>query len=290
MIHTSRQLKDLIRNLSRSTGIEAHVLIRRYMMERLLERISLSPYRDRFILKGGLLVSALVGMDIRATMDIDTTVKGLPVTETQMESIMREIMAVPIEDGVSFRINSIGSIMEEMEYSGIRMSLEALLDNSVTPLKLDISTGDVITPGEIQYSYKLMFEERSIPLMSYPLETVLAEKLETILSRTTINSRMRDFYDIHVLRETFVREINTETLTTALTATAGSRGSLNQMHNAEAILQAIANSHELQSLWENYQKKYKYALPYPWEVIIRSVRQLSADAGLLPLAEETVSS
>ena len=290
MIHTSRQLKDLIRNLSRSTGIEAHVLIRRYMMERLLERISLSPYRDRFILKGGLLVSALVGMDIRATMDIDTTVKGLPVTETQMESIMREIMAVPIEDGVSFRINSIGSIMEEMEYSGIRMSLEALLDNSVTPLKLDISTGDVITPGEIQYSYKLMFEERSIPLMSYPLETVLAEKLETILSRTTINSRMRDFYDIHVLRETFVREINTETLTKALTATAGSRGSLNQMHNAEAILQAIANSHELQSLWENYQKKYKYALPYPWEVIIRSVRQLSADAGLLPLAEETVSS
>ena len=280
MIHTSRQLKDLVRNLAGSTGIEAHVLIRRYMMERLLERISCSPYRESFVLKGGLLVSALVGLDIRATMDIDTTVKGLPVTAADMETIITEIMAIPIEDGVSFRIKSIDNIMEEMEYGGIRISLEALLDNSVTPLKLDISTGDAITPREIRYSYKLMFEDRSIPLMTYPLETVLAEKLETILSRDTINSRMRDFYDIHVLCETFALEINTETLTKALTATAEKRNSLNQLNNAEAILQAIENSPEMRSLWEGYQKKNKYAEPYPWEVIMQSVRQLSADAEL----------
>ena len=215
MIHTSRQLKDLVRNLARSSGIEAHVLIRRYMMERLLERISLSPYKDSFILKGGMLVSALVGVDTRATMDIDATVKGLPVTASGMERILTEIIAIPIDDGVQFRIKDSSDIMEEMEYSGVRLSMEALLDNSVTPLKLDISTGDVITPREIRYPYKLMFEDRSIPLMIYPLETVLAEKLETILSRSTLNSRMRDYYDIQILQEAFSQEIDTSILAKA---------------------------------------------------------------------------
>lgn len=280
MIHTSRQLKDLIRNLAKTTGIEAHVLIRRYMMERLLERITLSPYKDCFILKGGLLVSALVGVNIRATMDMDTTVKGLPVTRAEMERIMTEILSVPLEDAVQFRIRNINDIMEEMEYSGIRVSLEALLDNSVTPLKLDISTGDIITPQEIQYPYKLMFEDRSIPLMAYPLETVLAEKLETILSRSTLNSRMRDYYDIYVLYDMFSQEITGSTLTKALTATAGKRGSLDQLQNAEKILAAIGESTELQQLWKDYQKKNRYAEFIVWENIMQSIRKLLLTAGL----------
>ena len=280
MIHTSRQLKDLVRNLARSSGIEAHVLIRRYMMERLLERISLSPYKDSFILKGGMLVSALVGVDTRATMDIDATVKGLPVTASGMERILTEIIAIPIDDGVQFRIKDSSDIMEEMEYSGVRLSMEALLDNSVTPLKLDISTGDVITPREIRYPYKLMFEDRSIPLMIYPLETVLAEKLETILSRSTLNSRMRDYYDIQILQEAFSQEIDTSILAKALIATAEKRGSIGQLHDALAILSAVEDSPELRKLWKMYQKKNTYATSYTWEYIMRSVRQLCEKAGL----------
>ncbi len=281
MIHTSRQLKDLIRNLAKSTGIEAHVLIRRYMMERLLERISLSPYHDSFILKGGMLVSSLVGVNIRATMDMDTTVRGLPVTVADMERIINEILSIPLEDAVQFRIRSISNIMDEMEYSGIRVSLEALLDNSITPLKLDISTGDVITPQEIQYPYKLMFEDRNIPLMAYPLETVLAEKLETVLSRSTLNSRMRDYYDIHILYETYSQELDNNTLTKALTATAGKRGTLNQLQDTDLILNAIEESAELQQLWKEYQQKNKYAAYISWENVVASTRKLSAAANLL---------
>lgn len=281
MIHTARQLKDLVRNLAMSTGIEAHVLIRRYMMERLMERIALSPYKDSFILKGGMLVSALVGVDNRATMDIDATVKGLPVTASDMERILTEIVTIPIDDGVQFRIRGSSDIMEEMEYSGVRISMEALLENSITPLKLDISTGDAITPREIRYPYKLMFEERSISLMVYPLETVLAEKLETILSRSTLNSRMRDFYDIQVLHMTYVQEIDGGTLAKALTATAEKRGTLNQLRNAAAILRAVEASPELRQLWEAYQRKNKYADAYIWESIMRSVQLLCEEAGLL---------
>ena len=281
MIHTARQLKDLVRNLAMSTGIEVHVLIRRYMMERLMERIALSPYKDSFILKGGMLVSALVGVDNRATMDIDATVKGLPVTASDMERILTEIVTIPIDDGVQFRIRGSSDIMEEMEYSGVRISMEALLENSITPLKLDISTGDAITPREIRYPYKLMFEERSISLMVYPLETVLAEKLETILSRSTLNSRMRDFYDIQVLHMTYVQEIDGGTLAKALTATAEKRGTLNQLRNAAAILRAVEASPELRQLWEAYQRKNKYADAYIWESIMRSVQLLCEEAGLL---------
>ena len=280
MIHTSRQLKDLVRNLAKSTGIEAHVLIRRYMMERLLERISLSPFKDSFILKGGMLVSALVGVDTRTTMDIDATVKGLPVTASNMERIMTEIISIPLDDGVKLCIKSVSDIMEEMEYSGVRISMDALLDNSVTPLKLDISTGDAITPREIRFPYKLMFEARSIPLMAYPLETVLAEKLETVLSRATLNSRMRDFYDIQVLREAYCREIDKDMLNAALSATAQKRGSLPLLREAESILGAIEASADLRQQWHAYQRKYKYAEPYDWDAVICSVRSLSIDAGL----------
>ena len=281
MIRSSRQLKDLVRNLAKSSGIEAHVLIRRYMMERLLERISLSLYKDSFILKGGMLVSALVGVDTRATMDMDATVKGLPVTASNMELILAEIIDIPIDDGIQFRIKGSRDIMEEMEYSGVRISIEALMDNSVTPLKLDISTGDAITPREIRYPYKLMFEDRIIPLMVYPLETVLAEKLETILSRSTFNSRMRDFYDVQVLQESFSQELDTSTLAKAFTATAEKRGSIGQTYDVESILHAIEDRPEMQKLWTEYQKKNTYAKPYTWECIMRSVRQLCKEAGLL---------
>ena len=199
MIYSSRQLKDLIRNLSKEVEIEPYVLIRKYMMERFLERVSKSKYNGSFILKGGMLVSAFVGIESRATMDIDTTIKGIPVTITEMKRMITEISDIYLEDNVKFRIKKLSEIMDEMEYTGIRFSMEAIMDGAVIPLKIDISTGDVITPGEISYSYKLMFEDRTISIMTYPVETILAEKLETVISRSITNTRMRDFYDIHVL-------------------------------------------------------------------------------------------
>ena len=168
-------------------------------MERFLERISLSEYRDKFILKGGMLVAAMVGLDARSTMDLDATVKGANVNVDNVENLISAIVSIPIDDGVKFQLKSISEIMDEAEYPGIRVNMAITFDGVVTPLKIDISTGVAITPREDRYSFKLMLEDRSIDILAYNLETVLAEKLETIITRTTTNTRMRDFYDIYIL-------------------------------------------------------------------------------------------
>ena len=278
MIHSSKQLKDLIRNLSKEVGIEAHVLIRKYMMERFLERVSSSKYNGSFILKGGMLVAAFVGVEARATMDIDTTIKGIPVTMVDMERTITEISNIDLEDNVKFRIKKVSEIMDEAEYSGIRFSIDALLDGAVIPLKIDISTGDVITPREIAYSYKLMFEDRTIHIMTYPIETVLAEKLETVISRSITNTRMRDFYDIHILLKS--QNIDADILALALERTAKKRGNFNLLENAESVLKVVKSDEDMKRLWDIYQKKFKYAGEYTWDEVIHSVRELSIEAKL----------
>lgn len=278
MIHSSKQLKDLIRNLSKEVGIEAHVLIRKYMMERFLERVSSSKYNGSFILKGGMLVAAFVGVEARATMDIDTTIKGIPVTMVDIERTITEISNIDLEDNVKFRIKKLSEIMDEAEYSGIRFSMDALLDGAVIPLKIDISTGDVITPREIAYSYKLMFEDRTIPIMTYPIETVLAEKLETVISRSITNTRMRDFYDIHILLKS--QNINADILALALERTAKKRGNFSLLENAESVLKIVKSDEDMKRLWNIYQKKFKYAGEYTWDEVIHSVRELSIEAKL----------
>lgn len=278
MIHSSKQLKDLIRNLSKEVGIEAHVLIRKYMMERFLERVSSSKYNGSFILKGGMLVAAFVGVEARATMDIDTTIKGIPVTIVDMERTITEISNIDLEDNVKFRIKKVSEIMDEAEYSGIRFSMDAVLDGAVIPLKIDISTGDVITPREIAYSYKLMFEDRTIPIMTYPIETVLAEKLETVISRSITNTRMRDFYDIHILLKS--QNINADILALALERTAKKRGNFSLLENVESVLKIVKSDEDMKRLWNIYQKKFKYAGEYTWDEVIHSVRELSIEAKL----------
>ena len=278
MIHSSKQLKDLIRNLSKEVGIEAHVLIRKYMMERFLEGVSSSKYNGSFILKGGMLVAAFVGVEARATMDIDTTIKGIPVTMVDMERTITEISNIDLDDNVKFRIKKVSEIMDEAEYSGIRFSMDALLDGAVIPLKIDISTGDVITPREIAYSYKLMFEDRTIPIMTYPIETVLAEKLETVISRSITNTRMRDFYDIHILLKS--QNIDADILALALERTAKKRGNFSLLENAESVLKIVKSDEDMKRLWNIYQKKFKYAGEYTWDEVIHSVRELSIEAKL----------
>ena len=194
MIHTAKQLKDKVKNMSGGNSEVAQALIRTYFMERFLERVSVSEYRNNFILKGGMLVASIVGVDMRATMDIDTTVKALPLNEKDARAIIERIGELQLEDGVKFKITLVKEIMEEFNYPGIRMMIEANLERMRQPFKIDISTDDAITPGAVEYKYKLMFEDRSISVLSYNLETLLAEKMQTILARGLANTRMRDFF------------------------------------------------------------------------------------------------
>ncbi len=274
MINSARQLKDLIRNLSKEKSADAQILMRNYMMERFLERISLSEYKDKFILKGGMLVAAMVGLDARSTMDIDATVKGATVNVEDVENIIVSIIAVPLDDGVTFRVKDISEIMDEADYPGVRVSMETEFDGVRTPLKIDISTGDAITPKEIQYSFKLMLENRSIEVWAYNMETVLAEKLETIISRTSTNTRMRDFYDIHILMQQHRDTLDARVFRDALLATARKRETIKYLSEADEVFEEIENSTEMKRLWKSYQKKFSYAAKLNWEVIMASVRLL----------------
>lgn len=274
MIKTSRQLKDLIRNLSKEKVADAQLLMRNYMMERFLERVSLSTHRDKFILKGGMLVAAMVGIDARSTMDMDATVNGAAVGVDEVTDIMTEIISVRIDDGVDFHIKRVSKIMDEAEYPGVRVTMEALFDGVTTPMKIDVSTGDAITPRAIQYSFKLMFEERRIEVMAYNLETVLAEKLETVVTRTTTNTRMRDFYDLHILSQLYGSSLNADDLRSALVATAKKRGSTALMQNAEAVFDEVAASADMQKLWRDYAQKFSYATDISWQEVMASVRKL----------------
>ena len=280
MITSARQLKDKIRNLAKEKGADPQVLLRIYMMERLLERVALSEYHEKLILKGGLLVSSLVGTTMRSTMDTDMTVRGATVSQDEVRNMIEAIISFPLSDGVSFLLNDISDIMDEAEYPGIRVSMTALLEGVRVPLKLDFSTGDVITPRAIEYPYKLMFEDRTVNLLSYNLETVLAEKLETIIARTTANTRMRDFYDVYILFVLYRRELKSDTLADALKATSRKRGSLSLMANAEKVLTDLHDSKEMSALWENYRSKFRYAADISWGKVLLSVRQAAILAGL----------
>lgn len=281
MITTARQLKNLIRNLSKKKSADAQILMRNYMMERFLERISLSDYKDRFILKGGMLVAVIVGLDARSTMDLDATVKGANVSVEDVENIISSILSVPMEDGVEFQVKRISEIMEEAEYPGVRVSMETTFDGVRTPLKIDISTGDVITPREVRYSFKLMLEDRSIEVWAYNLETVLAEKLETVISRNVTNTRMRDFYDIHILKQLHGESLSASVLRDALAATATKRGTLEQMKDAAAVFDEVEESPVMAKLWQSYQKNYSYAADLSWHTVMDSVRALYAVGGIV---------
>ena len=280
MISTSRQLKDLIRNLSKEKKSEAHILIRNYMMERFLERISLSEYKNCFILKGGMLIAAMVGLDSRSTMDIDATIKGFDVSIESVQKIISEIISVPLNDNVEFKIKSVSTIMDDAEYSGIRITMESVFDGMETPLKIDISTGDVITPSEIKYDFKLMFENRSISVLAYNLETVLSEKMETIISRGITNTRMRDFYDIYILLLLQKNNISSEYMPKAFMAVANKRGSNVLLEDAKLTLEEIKESTILQKLWQNYRKSFSYASEITWDDVMDSVYKLSEIIGI----------
>ena len=273
MIKTATQLKAKVRNLSGSDSQKAQTLIRNFIMERFLERIALSQYRNNFILKGGMLVAAVVGLDTRATMDIDTTVKSLNLTKENATRIVEDIIAVEIPDGVHFKITKVTDIMEEHDYPGIRIMLEATLDKMRQAIKIDISTGDIITPGAVEYSYKLMFEERSISLWTYNLETLLAEKLETIMARGTANTRMRDFYDIYVISHQ--ESYSATTLRNAFVATSEKRNTSGQIPDFQDILKTLEMDETMKKLWEVFREDSFFVGELSWDEVIASVKKLA---------------
>nr|WP_315001506.1 nucleotidyl transferase AbiEii/AbiGii toxin family protein [uncultured Oribacterium sp.] len=268
------QLKALIKNLAKEKCISAQLVLQNYMLERFLERISLSSYRDNYIIKGGFLIASMVGLDTRATMDMDATIKGYPVKEDSIRKMIEEMLGIPIEDGITFRLQSIHEIREDDEYSGYRASLIAEYGRMAVPLKLDITSGDKITPREIEYSYKLMWENRSISILAYNLSTILAEKLETILSRADQNTRPRDYYDVYILTKLQGENIDAKSLSLALSATAEKRGSAHLLSQFWDILSTVKSSSIMKSRWENYQKDFDYAKGIEFEECCNAISTL----------------
>ena len=272
MIRTATQLKAKIRNLSGGDNDRARVLIRNFVMERFLERVALSPYRNNFILKCGMLVAAVVGLETRATLDIDTTVKSLPLTMKTARRVVEDVIRTDVPDGVSFTITKVSDIMEGHDYPGIRFILEASLDKMKQAIKVDISTGDIITPGAVEYSYKLMFEDRSISIWTYNLETLLGEKLETIMARETANTRMRDFYDIHILMSQ--KAVDCQVLKSAFLANSEKRATTALVPRFGAILEEVRTNKTMESLWEKYRKENFFVGDLTWEDVNQSVKKL----------------
>ena len=269
----SMSLKAKIRNIAKQKNLPAQVILQNYMFERLLVRLSTSEYKEKFVLKGGMLVAAIVGLDNRATMDMDTTLKNLPLTPEAIRSALEDVCDIAFDDGVVFEIGTISPIREDDIYGGYRVMLNAKFDTLLTPLSIDVSTGDAITPHAVQYNFSEIFDdEKSYELWAYNIETVMAEKVETILRRGVFNTRPRDFYDAYILTTT--QKFDKTVFTEALNATAAHRGTAEQITDVPGILHNIETSTELKMMWDKYRKQFAYAKEIEYMSIMTVLRQL----------------
>ena len=266
-------LKAKIRNIAKAKNIPAQVILQNYMFERLLVRLAQSEYREKFVLKGGMLVAAIVGLDNRATMDLDTTLKNLPLTPETIRAALEQICSIPSDDEVSFTIGSISPIREDDVYGGYRVMLDARYDTILAPLSIDVSTGDAITPHAVEFSFNEIFDDsKSFRLWAYNIETVLAEKVETILRRTVFNTRPRDFYDAYILATT--QKYDKALFRQAMAATARHRGTAEQIVDVDGILADITESTALRSMWEKYRRQFAYAKEITFEMILAVLDEL----------------
>lgn len=264
MIKNAKGLMDKSRNIAIKNNITTNEVLQNYMFERVLERISISKYKNNFILKGGLLLSSIMGIDTRTTIDIDTCIKGLDLTDEQMYKVLQEILNIDVEDGVEFKIKNSEPIKEDDDYGGIKYNLLAIFENIRVNLSIDIATGDVITPKEIEYEYKMIFEDRSLNIMTYNIETIIAEKFQTVISRNVLNSRMKDYYDLYYLLT--YKEFSKDTLKTAIINTFVKRET--DIDEIDKQLDKINKSDFVKELWTNYTKKYQYAENIQFEDIM----------------------
>lgn len=266
-------LKAKIRNIAKQKNIPAQVIMQNYMFERLLTRLSVSDYKDKFVLKGGMLVAAIVGLDNRATMDLDTTLKNLPLTPESIKTALTEICSISCDDDVVFELGNISPIREDDIYGGYRVMIKAKYETILTSLSIDVSTGDAITPNPVEYTFSEIFDdEKSYRLWAYNIETVMAEKVETILRRSVFNTRPRDFYDAYILSTT--QRFDKALFAEALKATAAHRGTTEQIADIPVIIKNIEESAELRAMWEKYRKQFAYAVNIEYEEIIIKLKEL----------------
>ncbi|QCH27780.1 nucleotidyl transferase AbiEii/AbiGii toxin family protein [Clostridium tyrobutyricum] len=267
-------LKAKIKKLAKAKDMSAQVVLQNYMFERFLERLSKSEYKNKFILKGGMLIAAIVGIDNRATMDMDATLKDYPLNENSLLKAISDICSVDIDDGVMFSFIKVEPIRKDDDYGGYRASIQSVYDTIITPMQIDITTGDAITPGEILYSFKMIFDDNTINIWAYNIETVLAEKYETILRRGEFNTRPRDFYDIYILTKT--QAFNKNLFNKAILKTSKHRGTTHIFENIKKRVSIIENSKDLKNLWDKYKKNYNYAKDISFEDIVCVLKELLA--------------
>lgn len=267
--------KAKINNLSKEKKVAPQAVLQVYMLERLLERIAVSEYKDNFILKGGMLISAILGMSSRSTMDMDTTVKGFELTKENATKILDEICQIELNDDISFKMNKIELIREEDDYNGYRATFEAKYKNTMPVIfKVDITTGDAITYKEIEYDYNLTLEDRKIPVWSYNIETILAEKFEAVIKRGITGTRIRDFYDVYMLINTQDEKINKKLLTAAINLTSEHRESIDIIKDWKNILELLKDDEDMRKHWMIYQKSYFYAKGIKYDELIKSIEKV----------------
>lgn len=268
---TPEQLKGSIRSMAAKKNLRAQEVLQMYLFERVLERLANSPYQKNFILKGGLLISSMIGISERTTMDLDTTVRGIQMEENEIVKVINEILKVNVEDGVVFDYERIEPIREEDAYNNFRVHLRAKYGKIDSPMKIDITTGDVITPVAIKYEFPLLFDEKTVDVMAYTLETILAEKFETIIRRNIGTTRARDFYDLHMLYRSRKNEIRLELLKDAILHTAKKRGSVNDIYDWQDILKELREEPQLYLLWDNYLADNPYIGELKFHEVMDSV-------------------
>ena len=275
MIKNKDSLKVKVSNLALSTNIPNKYLIQSFMFEALLKRISVSKYKDKFIIKGGLLLSSIFGVNLRSTMDLDTTIKGLPLDRTTITKVINEIISIDLKDNIKLEIENIKDIREEELYSGFNINLKAEFDGLRTSLMIDITTGDVITYKEVQFEYKTLFDNEIVNIMTYNYETIIAEKFEAIISRNIDNTRMKDYYDLYMFVNLKWNDIDKTILRKAIFNTSEKRETLNYIENADKYIELINEDSKLKSLWKNYQNNYAYAKDISFENTIAAIKVIN---------------
>ena len=275
MMKTPEQLKGSIRSMAAKKNLRAQEVLQMFLFERILERLAVSKYHNNFILKGGLLISSMIGISERTTMDMDTTVRGIQMEEDEIVAAVNEILAIDVGDGIAFEYKGIEPIREEDAYNNFRVHLRAKYGKIDSPMKIDVTTGDVITPAAIRYDFPMLFDDKTVPVMAYTLETVLAEKYETIIRRNIGTTRARDFYDLHTLYRSRKDEIRPEILKAAVLHTAQKRDSVDDIHDWKDIMTDIREEPVLYQLWDNYVADNKYIGELAFHEVLDTVEEVA---------------
>lgn len=270
----SDKLKSIISKKAHGNSDISQKFYQLFYFERILKRISISNYRGQIILKGGLLLTSIIGDDERTTKDMDATLKGIPLTKNDVEKVFNEILNIDIDDGVSFQIISIKDIRLEDEYGGFRLNILSTLDNNKTYITVELTTGDVITPKEMKYNYNSIFEDKKIPIMSYTLETVLAEKFQTIVTRGLLNTRLKDFYDVYILINTKINELSKDNLIKAIKNTFERRETNIDMEQFNEVIKYLNDDKNMNNLWNEYVSKNPYAKGVKFEDTIKAIKEI----------------